>query len=382
MLEAARSWKQPLRVFVTARIMASLAALLSLSSIPARPILEAQNQGKASYGKLMELFVGAWERSDAMWYLGIAKSGYVEPASHAFMPLYPLLIRILSTLIPGPPVLAALLISNLSLVFGLYFVYQLACSELGDEKAASRSIAYLAFFPGSLFFMAPYTESLFLCLASASLWMARSRKWALAAVFACLLGVTRNLGIAIVLPLILELFRQRKEPGAWKKLAWLFVTPLGLIAWIAWCWRTTGDALIFIHQQSQWQRESMAPWLTFIRGVQQAWDYCLSFPGGGYVYEAIAVSGAIILGLLGLILRRISLPLSAFLWLALIPPLMAPFEGRMLMSCTRFVAVLFPAFIVLGSLVKREATHQALQASFIAAYGIAVALYVSNQYMY
>jgi hypothetical protein len=108
----------------------------------------------------------------------------------------------------------------------------------------------------------------------------------------------------------------------------------------------------------------------------------LSFPGGGYVYEAIAVSGAIILGLLGLILRRISLPLSAFLWLALIPPLMAPFEGRMLMSCTRFVAVLFPAFIVLGSLVKREATHQALQASFIAAYGIAVALYVSNQYMY
>lgn len=370
--------KVPLRTFITARVMASIAALLSLSSIPARGLLEQQNVPKLDYSKGMELLVGAWERADAMWYIGIAKKGYVDPASRAFMPLYPFLIRIFDYVIPGPTVLTALLISNLAFALALYFIYQLAQDELKDEAAAERSIAYLAFFPGSLFFLAPYTESLFLCLAALSLWSARRQKWMHAALAAFFLGLTRNLGVAILVPLALELYQQK----AWRKTGWLLLCPLGFLGWMLWCGYETGDALAFVHQQAQWQRASLAPWLTFYYGLKQAWDYCLAFPGGGYIFEAIAVLGAVILGVLGIALKRVSLPLSAFLWLTLVPPLMAPFEGRMLMSCTRFVAVLFPAFIVLASLIKNKTADQSIRASFLAAYGIAVAMYVSNQYMY
>jgi hypothetical protein len=372
------SWQIPIRTFITARVMASVAAVLGLSSFPSIPTLGQQGVQKVAHGKWMELLVGAWERADGMWYMGIAKNGYTDPASHAFMPLYPFLIRILNPIIPGPMVLTALLISNACFALALYFVYQLARDELKDEEASARSIAYLAFFPGSLFFFAPYTESLFLCLASGALWMARQKKWAFAALFALLLGITRNLGVIIMIPLFLEIARQR----AWKQTGWLLLAPIGLLGWIGWCEHTTGDALAFVHQQSQWQRASLAPWLTLLRGIRQAWDYSLSYPGGGYVFEAAAVVIAIIMGIIGIVLRRISLPLSAFLWLALIPALTAPFEGRMLMSCTRFVAVVFPVFLVMGSEIKSKVFNQAVQASFMAAYGIAVAMYVANQYMY
>ncbi|MBU6376827.1 MAG: hypothetical protein KGQ59_12570, partial [Bdellovibrionales bacterium] len=79
---------------------------------------------------------------------------------------------------------------------------------------------------------------------------------------------------------------------------------------------------------------------------------------------------------------QISAPLIALIWILLLPSLTAPFEGRMLMSCLRFVAVLFPVFLMIARQVTRPSTDQALRLSFASAYGIAVAMYVCNQYMY
>nr|MBF6592748.1 hypothetical protein [Ktedonobacterales bacterium] len=55
----------------------------------------------------------AWQRWDALWYLGIAQHGYTSAQATAFFPLYPLSIRAV-TLIIGPHWLAAgLLAANL-----------------------------------------------------------------------------------------------------------------------------------------------------------------------------------------------------------------------------------------------------------------------------
>ena len=58
-----------------------------------------------------------WHRYDTAWYLKIAQSGYAkDDGSMAFLPLYPLLIRLFGRLF-GNDLFAALLVSNISLFF-------------------------------------------------------------------------------------------------------------------------------------------------------------------------------------------------------------------------------------------------------------------------
>ena len=81
-------------------------------------------------------------------------------------------------------------------------MYALTRNEFSEE-IARRAVLYAAVFPTAFFFLAPYSESLFLLLVLLSFWSARRGRWAMAGATGALAALTRNLGVLVV-PLDLE----------------------------------------------------------------------------------------------------------------------------------------------------------------------------------
>src|SRR5205823_14334758 len=141
----------------------------------------------------------------------IAAHGYANhDGSAAFFPLYPMVTRWVSWVLGGHPLAAALLVSNAAFLAALVMLYALTARETSVE-VARRATVYLAAFPTAFFFLAPYSESLFLLLVLLAFWWARGGRWLGAAAAAFLAALTRNLGVLLALPLALEGWLQWRE---------------------------------------------------------------------------------------------------------------------------------------------------------------------------
>src|SRR5262249_48378774 len=73
-----------------------------------------------------------WVRWDGDHFLNIAIHGYGRSGS-AFLPLYPLLIRVTGTLLGGHLVVGALLVSTIAAFFMFLLLYRLAQRLTGSE---------------------------------------------------------------------------------------------------------------------------------------------------------------------------------------------------------------------------------------------------------
>lgn len=370
------SWRYALAAFLAARVMASAVAAMAWTTVPANPVVPADSYMKQPWSTPGELLFGVWERADALWYLHLAQDGYqATGGSTAFMPLYPLLVRILSY--TGlPPLICALLISNAALLCALAALYRLAELDFG-APAARRAVWYQALFPASFFLLAPYTESLYLALAVGALLAARQGRWRDAALLAALLAATRTVGILMLLALATE-FLIRRPP--WRQALWLLLVPLGLLAVMAVQHAATGDPLAFMHSQGGWRREPEWPWRTLYEGLRQAVAYAASPDGGIYLFEAAAATYAVALAVGALV--ELPPSYSVFLWTTLLVPLCSPYAGNMLMSMPRFVAVLFPLHLALALQVRNRDTDSLVRAVMAGLYGLALALYVGSRNMF
>ena len=137
---------------------------------------------------------GPWLRWDASIYVTIAAQGYHASGSTAFLPLYPLLIRALGTVLGGHLTLAALLVSTCSAFMMFLLLYRLALRFTGSGAVARTSVLVACLLPISFFFMAPYTESLFLALSLGAIVAALDARWRWAAALGVLASLTRQQG--------------------------------------------------------------------------------------------------------------------------------------------------------------------------------------------
>ena len=184
----------------------------------------------------------AW---DSEYYLSIAIGGYDDPRSphltaqgnvvtypqgirvadsvssnYAFFPLYPLMIRVLAFplrvfgLDPiATATLAGVLISALGTLFGMLALFDLTRDTLGEEGAL-RAAFYLIVFPTGFFLVQVYTEGLFVGLAFGSLAMLKRQHWLPAALLAVAATMTRAVGVALVIPMLITWIRA----GEWTDL--------------------------------------------------------------------------------------------------------------------------------------------------------------------
>ena len=265
--------------FLTTRFVIFLVILFSSTVIPMKP-------NAPLYAAPNNLLLDGLIRFDSWWYYNIITQGYNmgdiatgQQGNVAFFPLYPMLVKMMTT-VTGNVFIAGVLLSNITFLFALGYLYTLTKLEF-DEETASRTIFYFAAAPTAVFFSAMYTESLYLLLVIATFYYARIGGWGKAALAGLLAAATRNTGILLTAVIALEGLHQagfRFWPTNWQLkhihshlkqqfrhilaarntlLISLFV-PLGLIGYMAYLANTFGDPLGFIHVQETWGRSVSA----------------------------------------------------------------------------------------------------------------------------
>ena len=154
------------------------------------------------------------------------------------------------------------LISLLCTALALFFVFRVA-ERFYDARAARAATLTLAFFPTAFFLNAVYTEALFLALTAGAVWAAGVRRDLLmAGVFGALAAATRNVGVLLLIPLLLEWIRYRREFG-WRGLLGVALVPMGLAGYALFLWKRFGEPFLFARQQSAyWERELTSPLTT------------------------------------------------------------------------------------------------------------------------
>lgn len=119
---------------------------------------------------IVEMLLGGFRRWDSEYFLHISEHGYTYENTLAFFPLYPLCIKLLRyAVINVTPFLS---VRALSLLIGVtinvvFFakaanaLYELGRKVLRDQRKAEIATVLFCFNPASIFFTAPYSESLY-----------------------------------------------------------------------------------------------------------------------------------------------------------------------------------------------------------------------------
>src|SRR3954468_14840860 len=257
-LRESEALRAALRVFTWSRALVLVVAIFAAVNFgPAGGGLSARNAATFddpalthSLGGAGDVLLAPLARWDAVWYLEIASSGYGgEQHRAAFFPLYPLLVRAVGELgggSPGALLIASYLVALAAFLAALVLLHRLVTVELGRPLAAP-TLLLLALFPASLYFGAPYSESVFLLVSVGAFYAAGTGGWAWAGVCAPAAAATRSAGVLLLLPLAVLYLEQagglrrdslrRVRPDA----AWLLLAPLGLAAYAGYLHLATGD---------------------------------------------------------------------------------------------------------------------------------------------
>jgi len=295
-------------------------------------------------------WLNPWQRWDTLHYQAIAERGYDAFDIALFVPpLLPWAMRALAPLVGGNTLLAGLLISNAAYIGALFAFLRLAEEETGDRQAARRATMYLAFFPTAFFFMAAYTESLFMLAVVLALWAARRRNWIFAGVWGGLACLTRLPAMLILIPLSYSAW------DAWRQ-------DRRAVAWAA---PTITLAMAALFPLYVWLGLGLVPWAPF--QVQAArFGGGFVFPGANLIasLRLILSGGAFITDVLDLIFllafallavpvwRRLPRLYSVYYLCFLMLYLTRQGGSEPLVGMVRYVLALFPAFFVLGEAGK------------------------------
>ncbi|KUN01150.1 hypothetical protein AQI95_32255 [Streptomyces yokosukanensis] len=304
---------------------------------------------------LIRSFAHSW---DSRWYLHIAAQGYghriwITPqgavqSDWAFFPLYPGLIRALTTVLPFSPGQAALLIAWIAAGVAAYGVYVIG-HHLYGRGVATALVALWAALPHAVELTIAYTESLFAALAVWALYCVLKGRWLWAGTLAVLAGLSRPSGFAVAVAVSLaaahEALRQRGRVPAslW---AGAVIAPLGWLGYVLWVGGQTGDVLGgYFKVQSAWDSR-------FDLGVGSArFLKGLLLHGGGVVYPAalvIVAAGVLLFALLCLERAPLALVVFAGVLILLVVGGSGSFSSK-----PRFLLPAFPLLIPMARALTR-----------------------------
>jgi|GEM_PF-725536 len=195
---------------------------------------------------------------DAHHYIRIAKDGY-SLRNSVQLPVYPFLIFV-GHKAGLPYELAALALTQIATV-AVFVLFDYALRGAMVPAQRQKTLWVLATFPTSFYLTAAYTESLFMAFTLACVLATFRQNWFLAAFFAGLATLTRNLGFVLEAWLVWALWPLHTKYGKWQR-AWgpLLLPVAGLGSFMFYEYLAFGDALAFVHEQAQWGRSYSWPW--------------------------------------------------------------------------------------------------------------------------
>jgi hypothetical protein len=393
------------RTLVSSRLLVLAAGVLGVLELGIAPATQGFDIYRLTtpfryFGNLLAAPAARW---DASWYLAIAHSGY-EPdrLRTAFFPLYPLLVRVLSYATRSLLV-AGVLISLVSFLVALVLLERLASLDLPPE-AARLTVTLTAFCPFAFFFSALYTESLFLALSVAAIYLARRDRWAAAGALGGLAAATRNSGVVLIVPLAMLYLWGPRRPSLRARnpvrlsILWLALVPAGLGAYLLFLALDTGDGLAPFHVQHFWYHHYAGPFGGVWDGAVAAWDglrQILHGPppplyftksGGDPLVGAgmnLMLFGTLVLGVLLLVaaVRRLPLAYGAYVLVALALPLTQPITPQPLQSLPRYEVVLFPLFMAAAAWAHRRGSDSRVTACSAVLLGLFTAMFATWRFV-
>lgn len=383
--------------FLSWRIILFIFLYLSLSTV----FLQTNFLGGGLSNYLKNPHLWAWVNFDGEHYLSIAYQGYL-PLTYFYFPVYPLLTRIIASLVDQSyknMALTGLLISNISFFLGLVGLYKLILLDFKKE-VAYLVVALLLIFPTSFYFGSFYTESLFLALIVWSFYFARNehfrknktvsftraKRLFIAGALAAVASATRPIGIILFPVLFIEAFGWEKpgdivrlplKDSPLKVCAGLlaaFLVPIGIGIYMFYLWKVTGDPLEFFHSVSIFGQQRSSDLILL---PQVFYRYFVKIlPNLNYNYFPIVFSTAleIVVALLFLVFSilaflKLRLSYAVFLLLGYI----APTLSGSFSSLPRYVLVLFPGFILAALYLKKFSAIVKLFVLSLSFIGLAIA---------
>lgn len=128
----------------------------------------------SSFDDFVKYLFGGLVRWDGQYFIHIALYGYTYENCLAFFPLYPMCIRVLAGCLHYPLegfishysvfVLSSVIVNFIIFILSASVLHRLSLQVLRNEQLAYKAAILYCVNPASIFFVAPYSETLFACL--------------------------------------------------------------------------------------------------------------------------------------------------------------------------------------------------------------------------
>jgi hypothetical protein len=307
-------------------------------------------------------FLAAICRWDCVWYVRMAETGYdlfpvearTSAANWAFFPLYPMLVGLLTRIVPLETFVTASILSTIL----AYFSTVLAWPLLGKNiRAYTLYGVFMLSGPLSIYFTSFFTEVMFVLLTTLVFRALGRSDYLGAAVASSLLSATRIVGVFASLSLGLQaLLDYRRTNGSWRGVVGgifgqprlvlaIFLSPLGLFAYMAFLHSWIGDGFAFSHVQRAWARVIDNPFVYLWNGLTN-WPSDGAWLSNSQILALAAVVGLVVTAILA---WRRQWPAALFVLITTVIPLAAG-----LGSMVRFMAAMAPVTITLATLLGRS----------------------------
>jgi Gpi18-like mannosyltransferase len=272
---------------------------------------------------------------DGGHFLDLIEHGYTRFTDYAFFPLFPMIVRLMSFGLNS--IVTGFLLNSLLLGIGLWFFFQLLMQDYA-EKISQKIILLFLIFPTSFFMLMFYTESLFFALTISSIYFARRGKYGLATILAGLSATTRIFGLATIAALWIEAYEDNI-----KKHWIVLLAPLGFVAYIAFMYFSADNPWVFLEAETLWHRsygfEGLNIFQHLIKIAKEGITQNNITSWLEYVFTVFGV---------GVVMRLSTRLRISYVCYGIIS-LLIPLLTNSLQSMPRFLLMVFPIFIMLGT---------------------------------
>ncbi|MGH9080016.1 MAG: hypothetical protein ACRDYE_08110 [Acidimicrobiales bacterium] len=315
---------------------------------------------------------------DGGWYQSIATHGYAASGLQAvrFFPAFPMAGRALAWLPGVSPGVALVVLSNLCSLAAMATLVLLVRSDFGSGSRhvpvsapgaapgsalgpapgpdlAHRSVWLLALAPAAYSLVLGYADGPLLLCSVAALYGARTGRWWWTALAGLVGGLVRPVGILLVVPVAVELWRQRRTettPAGWAGRVAALIGPLvGTGSYMAWVDGQFGDPWLPFRLQQQLGHRGAVTW-----PLPAMWHNLLAVAHGHHLGSAAHIPWVILsVVLVVLAFRRLPLSYGAFATAVLVVAL----ASSNLDSYERYALGAFPLVVAASTWTGRRSVE-------------------------
>lgn len=285
----------------------------------------------------------SWVQWDGLHYIDIARNWYQATGEKSlwivFYPLYPILIRLINFLIndfPTSAVVVSLIFSFISSIL----LFEITLLDF-SKRAAILAVWFLNIFPTAYFLQASYTESLYLSVSLATIYLFRKKYFILAGLTGALSTMCRINGLLLLPTLLLEGRKKREE------IITLLLIPLGFLFYLLINYLTFNDPFYFLKPlSSNWHKEFSLPWI----GISNLLSSMPKFNDPLFYAYLAEVTVLLLIASLGIyVFFKIRKSYGIYMFLNFLLFTSTSF----VISTPRYSLILFPIFIILGQIKSK-----------------------------